>query len=62
MSTFEMAQQATKRQWISGLAIVLTTLVCLFAFWRLAPEVTFVIALVALVALLFVFWLAGKGN
>lgn len=57
-----MAQQATKRQWISGLAIILTALVCLFGFWRLSPGVTFAVALGAFIALVFAFWLAGKGN
>jgi hypothetical protein len=55
-------REQTKRQWISGLAITLTALVCLFAFWRLAPDVTFVIAVIALVALLIFFWLAGKPS
>jgi hypothetical protein len=50
------------RRWISGLAITITALVCLFGFWRLSPGVTFVIALSALVALIFFFWLAGKES
>lgn len=51
----------TRRQWISGLAITLTALVCLFGFWRLSPGATFVVASVALVALVGFFWLAGKS-
>jgi hypothetical protein len=52
----------TKRQWLSGLAITLTSLVCLFGFWRLSPVTTFVIASTALVALVGFFWMAGKGS
>jgi hypothetical protein len=52
----------TKRQWISGLAITVTTLVCLFAFWRLSPGATFIIAFGSLVALLALFWFAGKPS
>ena len=55
-------REETRRQWISGLAITLTALVCLFAFWRLSPDVTLIIALVALGALIIFFWLAGKGD
>jgi hypothetical protein len=53
-------RRETKRQWISGLAITLTALIGLFAFWRLSPGLTFAIGLVSLVALLIVFWVAGK--
>jgi hypothetical protein len=52
----------SRRQWISGLAITITALVCLFGFWRLSPGVTFVIATSALVALIFFFWLAGRDG
>lgn len=55
-------RQETKRQWISGLAITLTALVCLFGFWRLSPGVTFIIAVVSLAVLAFVFWYAGKNK
>jgi arginine exporter protein ArgO len=58
----QMVHQAIKRQWISGLAIILTTLVCLFGFWRLSPSTTLLVSLVSLVGLIFVFWLAGKRN
>jgi cobalamin biosynthesis protein CobD/CbiB len=58
-----MPQPKTKkqstRQWIGGVAVALTTIVCLFAFWRLSPDVTFIIALVALGGMIFSFWLAG---
>lgn len=50
----------TRRQWISGLGIILTALICLFAFSKLAPALTFVVALTAFFALIFFFWLAGK--
>lgn len=57
-----MTRDETRRQWISGLAIILTAMVCLFGFWRLAPEITVIVALVALIALLVLFWIAGgKG-
>ena len=55
-------REESKRQWITGLAITLTTLVCLFGFWHLAPTTTFVIAVVALVALVILFWFAGKAH
>lgn len=52
----------TTREWAFGVAITLTTLVCLFGFWRLSPGATFVVAASALVALLIFFWLAGKAE
>ncbi|MCP1751183.1 VIT1/CCC1 family predicted Fe2+/Mn2+ transporter [Bradyrhizobium elkanii] len=55
-----MVQRAeSKRQWISGLAITLTSLVCLFAFWHLSPGVTYTVAVCALVALIVLFWVHG---
>jgi hypothetical protein len=51
-----------KRQRVSGLAITITTLVCLFGFWRLSPGATFVIALISLIVLLTVFWITGKSE
>lgn len=47
------------RQWIGSILLAISTLVCLFAFWRLSPSATFVVALVALAAMIFSFWLAG---
>jgi hypothetical protein len=44
------------------LAITLTAIVCLFGFWRLSPAVTFLIAAVSLVALVALFWMAGKNE
>jgi len=52
----------TKHQWLSGLAIILTSLICLFGFWRLSPGVTFIVAATALIALVVLFWIAGKEN
>lgn len=52
----------SKRQWISGLAITITALVCLFGFSKLAPSTTFVVALGAFVALVVIFWIAGKPD
>jgi hypothetical protein len=55
-------QVEARREWISGLAITLTALVCLFGFWRLSPGVTLIIASCALVSLIGFFWLAGRGG
>ena len=52
----------SKRAWLSSLAIVVTTLVALFGFWRISPGVTFVIACIALVGLVIALWVAGKGD
>lgn len=48
------------RQWLSGLAITLTTIVGLFAFWRISPGVTWIVALMSLIGLVIAFWVAGK--
>ena len=47
------------RNWLSGLAITLTTIVSYFAFWTLSPGVTFLIGGAALVTLLVLLWKAG---
>jgi len=52
----------TGRDWLAGLAVTITTLVCLFGFWRLAPGTTFIIAVIALVAMIVSFWVAGKPD
>ena len=49
------------RSWISGLAIVLTALVCLFAFSQLSPLLTFGVGLFSFIALILLFWFSG-GN
>ena len=49
------------RLWLARLAITLTALICLFAFDHLAPKVTFVIAVLALIGLMIAFWQAGKN-
>jgi hypothetical protein len=41
---------------------VVTTLVGLFAFWRLSPGITFIVACVALFALLAALWIAGRTD
>lgn len=56
----KMPHVQSKRQWISGLAVILTALICLFGFWRLSPGITFVVAVCAFVALLVLFWKAGN--
>jgi hypothetical protein len=58
----ELMAQQTTRQWIFGVLITLTTLVCLFGFWRLSPGATFIVASGALIALVIFFWLAGKNG
>ena len=55
-------REELKRQWVFGLAITVTALVSLFGFWRLSPGITFVIASVALCALVVFFWFAGKSD
>lgn len=55
-------RRESRRGWLSGLAIILTTLVGLFAFWRLSPGLTFVVACVALLGLLVALWIAGKPD
>lgn len=60
MSRPRNPSRQTTRSWLSGLAITVTTLVCLFGFWRLSPGVTFAIAAIALVGLIVALWVAGK--
>ena len=50
------------RQWVSGLGITLTGLVCLFGFWRITPGATFVISSVSFIALVVFFWSAGRNK
>lgn len=52
----------SKRTWLSGLAIIVTTLVSLYGFWRISPGVTFFIAVGALVCLVAALWIAGKED
>lgn len=48
------------RGWVSGLAITLTALVSLFAFWRLSPGITFVVAVCSTIALVAFIWREGR--
>jgi hypothetical protein len=48
------------QSWLSGLAVTLTSTICLFGFWRISPGTTYIIALIALVGLVFALWVAGK--
>jgi hypothetical protein len=50
----------SKRQWLFGLAMAVTALICLFGFAQLNPNITIIIALVALAALVALFWYAGR--
>lgn len=50
----------SRRAWISGLAITLTTLIALFGFWRISPGITFIVATLALAGMIIAFWVAGK--
>lgn len=54
--------EKTTRRWIAGLGIIVTALVCLFAFERLAPLITLIVAVVAFAALIALFWIAGKSR
>lgn len=49
-------------KWALHLAVPITALVCLFGFWRLAPGLTFIVALAAFVALVVALWIAGKDK
>jgi hypothetical protein len=49
-NTRSMGKDST-RAWLSGLAIVITALVGLFAFWRLSPGTTYIVACIALIGL-----------
>ena len=51
----------TRRAWIEGMAVMLTTIICYMAFWRLSPGITFLIGCVSLVGLVWFLWLAGKS-
>ncbi|MCB2083344.1 MAG: hypothetical protein KDD90_04750 [Sphingomonadaceae bacterium] len=52
----------SKRKWLSGLAITVTSLVALFGFWRIAPGTTYLIAVGALICLVCALWVAGKED
>lgn len=52
----------TTRQWLSGLAVIVTTMVCVYAFSRLSLEWTAVLAGGTLSSLLFFFWRVGRRN
>lgn len=49
----------SRRAWLSGLAVIITTIVSYMAFWRLAPGITFIVGCVALVTMLVAAWIAG---
>lgn len=38
----------------------MTALIALFGFWRLSPGATFIVAVVASIALVAALWMAGK--
>jgi hypothetical protein len=61
-SAKKLEKTESGRSWLTGLAVTITTLVCLFGFWRLAPGTTFIVAVVALVAMIVSFWIAGKPD
>jgi multisubunit Na+/H+ antiporter MnhB subunit len=50
----------SRRRWISGLAVTLTTIGAYMAFWHLSPIVTFAAGCVALIAMLVAAWIYGK--
>jgi len=53
-------KRESTRAWLSGLAIIVTSLTALFAFWRLSPGWTFLVAVGALICLIAALWIAGK--
>lgn len=53
-------QKVSRRSWLAGLAITLTTIVSYLAFWHLAPGTTFIVGCVALLGLLIAAWVMGK--
>lgn len=55
-------REQSRRHWVSGLALAATVLACLFALARVAPEATYIMAAVALIVLVVVFWRAGKAK
>lgn len=52
----------SRRRWLSGLAVTLTTIVAYLAFWRLSPVVTFVVGCFALVGVVIAGWIYGKDD
>jgi hypothetical protein len=55
----EVRQVESRRRWLSGLAVTLTTIVSYLAFWHLSPGVTFIIGCAAFVACVVTLWVAG---
>lgn len=53
-------KRESRRVWISGLLVTLTTIVAYLAFWHLAPIPTFVVGCVALIGMLFASWWFGR--
>lgn len=45
-----------ERKRVSGLAVILTALICLFGFSHLNPGATFAVAAAGLMALIVFFW------
>lgn len=48
------------RTWLSGLAVTLTAMVAMFAFWHLSPGITFLIGCFALLGLIVAAWHYGR--
>lgn len=53
-------RQDSRRRWLSGLAVTLTTVIAYLAFWRIAPGTTFIIGCLALVGVVVAGWIHGK--
>ena len=53
-------QVETARQWLSGLAVVITTIVCLYSFARISISAVVAASAVALVASIIVSWILGR--
>lgn len=52
----------SRRAWLSGLAVTLTTIISYMAFWRLSPGVTFIVGCLALVGLTVAGWVLGGSE
>lgn len=54
--------RGSRRAWLSGLAVTLTTIISYMAFWRLSPGVTFIVGCLALLGLIVAGWVLGGSE
>lgn len=50
----------TRRQWVTGVALMVATVISVVGFARISPALTMVIATASLVAILVFLWVVGK--